>query len=116
MSEKRKTSAVITCRVTPADRERIRYAAAQCGLGPSSWMKRAVLQMTERAEARPPRQLADTEMLRKIEAHLGKIGSNLNQIARHCNTEETAPMREDINKVLKYIVVVSKKNREAIAR
>src|ERR1039457_3564597 len=81
-SQKRKVTARIAVNCTPAQKAAIMAKIDATGLSPSA-MCLAVL----RDVPLPPRRRpsVDTVLLAKILAELGKIGSNINQIAYHLN-------------------------------
>ena len=85
-TEKRKQTVIIQCRVSPAEKATIEARAKAAGMSVSQLVRSALLGY------RPPRSKADREAivglrgdLAKHRAELGKIGSNVNQIAYHLN-------------------------------
>ncbi|MBB4067424.1 plasmid mobilization protein [Gellertiella hungarica] len=85
-SERRKTTELVTIRVTPDDHARIVEAGAAHGLGPSSFARVAVCQAVGLA-APDVRRKPDPKQrdLARILGELGRIGSNVNQVARVAN-------------------------------
>lgn len=86
----------INLRLTDTQYETIRRAAGQAGLSLSEYIRRQVLKgkVTAKYEI-----VADVPELKKLIAEFGKIGSNLNQIARHFNQGgiHSQEMRQAIN-------------------
>jgi hypothetical protein len=85
-TEKRRQTAIIQCRVEPADKTTIEARAKAAGMSVSQIVRAALLGY------RPPRPKVDKEAigrlradLASVRAELGKSGSNLNQIAYHLN-------------------------------
>jgi hypothetical protein len=70
------------------------HAAADAhGLKPGVYGRRILLQALKSKMKEPPvrRRVMVREELRRLLGELGKQGSNLNQLARHCNSPSTAP-------------------------
>lgn len=82
-SEKRQRSDRVTIRFEPEEMAMLRAAADRAGLGVSSYARYAILKTPPPAGARRPQ--VDRAVLAQILGHLGKTGSNLNQIARALN-------------------------------
>lgn len=78
----RATVADLHVRLTEREREAVRFAAAQKGMAPATWVRSLV-----RAHAlrRPQWGGFERQALASVLAALGKIGSNVNQIARAMN-------------------------------
>lgn len=89
-SEKRRTSVAMSLRMSPADRERIRVAAAERGMGGSTLLRRTMLSLLNDGTPALPRRrrqpVADPAALRRILSELGRIGGNVNQMSRRVNT------------------------------
>ena len=82
-SEKRARSAHLTIRLTPEEREAIDASAEKAGLTAGSYARQVVLGApTPRQVRRPP---VERRELARLLGELGKIGSNLNQIAKSAN-------------------------------
>ena len=92
----------INLRLTDTQYEIIRKAAGLAGLSLSEYIRRQVLKgkVTAKYEI-----VADVPELKKLVAEFGKIGSNLNQIARHFNQGgiHSQEMRQAINKCIAQI-------------
>ena len=67
--------------------------ADKSGLGLAAFLRAAVLDgdAGPRAQRRPP---ADHKVLRRLLGEVGRIGNNINQIARALNSEEKANLPE----------------------
>jgi hypothetical protein len=82
-SNRRQRTASILVRLTPEERAAAEAAASRAGLSVASYARGQMLGgPPPRAARRPP---VEKEQLARILAQLGKIGSNLNQIARASN-------------------------------
>lgn len=88
-SENRKASRTISIRVDPNQEALLRLAAANRGLGTSSLLRYIALTLLENEPAMPAEQKskpqADPAELQEILGNLGKLGSNVNQIAHQVN-------------------------------
>ena len=83
-SETRQRKSVIGVRLTEEERERLIAAAEAEGVSIGAFIRARTLGNSgSRSRRRPP---ADRAELVKILAELGKIGSNVNQIARRINS------------------------------
>lgn len=82
-SEKRARTAHLTIRLTPEERASIEASAERAGLTAGSYARQTVL------GAPPPRQVrrptVEKLLLSKLLGQLGKIGGNLNQLAKATN-------------------------------
>ena len=66
--------------------------ADKAGIATAAFLRAAALgNAGPRAQRRPP---AEQQLLRQILGHLGKVGSNVNQIARQLNSGERAAVPE----------------------
>ncbi|MFZ1009511.1 MAG: plasmid mobilization relaxosome protein MobC [Candidatus Sulfotelmatobacter sp.] len=77
-SKKRKRMAMIHARVTAAEKAEVAAKAKAAG-GISALFRTAVLGY------KPPKSKTDLQAVSNVLAELGKIGSNVNQIAKHLN-------------------------------
>ncbi len=83
-SETRQRTSSVLIRFTPEEREEVEKAASQAGLTMSSYGRLQMLkEKPPRSVRRPP---VEVEAIARLLAALGKIGSNLNQIARAINS------------------------------
>lgn len=91
-SSKRQRTHQIIVRCTEDEHAAILGKADRAGLASAAFLRAAALgEAGPRAQRRPP---ADHLALRQILGHLGRIGNNLNQIARGLNTEQQASLPE----------------------
>ena len=83
-SEKRLRTQLVAVRFSPDEAARLGQHAERAGITVGSYVRSIVLAApVPRQARRPPVEL---ELLGKALAQLGKVGSNLNQIARHLNS------------------------------
>lgn len=82
-SENRQRSRIIGFRADPVERAEIEDAAERAGLTVGSYVRAMVLKKVRTAPTVKPS--FDKVLLTKILGDLGKVGSNLNQIARNLN-------------------------------
>lgn len=92
-SEKRQRDKRRSIRFTAEEFNRIATKADNSGLGFAAFMRASALDgdAGPRAQRRPP---ADHRALRELLGHVGRIGNNINQIARALNSGETASLPE----------------------
>lgn len=94
-SDKRQRNRIIPVRVSDEEGARIDEKADAAGLPAAAFMRAAALgDAGPRARRRPP---ADHVALRQLLGQLGRVGNNLNQIARALNSGEdhdAAELRE----------------------
>ena len=91
-SSKRQRTAQIVVRCTPDELTAISAKADSAGLASAAFLRAAALgNPGPRAKRRLP---ADHQTLRAILGQLGRIGGNINQIAKHLNTAQTVQLPE----------------------
>ncbi len=91
-SEQRHKSRVVPFRVSPQEYAILTHLADREGLTVGSYVRsRSLEQPTTRAVRRPT---VAVQLLGGLLAQIGKIGSNLNQIARQLNQGATLPLSE----------------------
>lgn len=96
-SESRQKQERLTVRFTPAEREQLEALADRAGLTLGSYLRsRALDTPTMRAIRRPT---AAVEVLKRLLGQVGKIGGNLNQLAKGVNRGET-PLATDLQETL----------------
>jgi len=78
-SERRQRSRTFTLRLSPQEAETIRHRAVEHGQTAAALVRSALLHI------RLPHSRIDRRELARVLAELGKIGSNVNQIAYHLN-------------------------------
>ncbi len=87
-------SELLQVRMTPSEMAQLRDHAARGGLGVSAHARQVLVQ------APPPRRRPtpslETDLLAQTLRELGKLGSNVNQIARRLNMDMAVPPREVI--------------------
>jgi hypothetical protein len=82
-SEKRQRTEVIFARVTPGEKAAVTARADRAGMATAAFMRALALNSPgPRAQRRPP---ADHKALRQLLGELGRVGNNINQIARVLN-------------------------------
>ena len=100
-SKKRKAEDSIAFRLDPETTAVVAEKAYRHGLSVGQYARALVMKDTGRGlpvlRRGPPR---DARELRRLVAHLGKIGSNLNQVARVANTPEQAVDRDALGRAL----------------
>lgn len=83
-TEKRQRSSVVGLRMTPEERAELDRRADRAGLSVAAYLRAAALgDAGPRATRKPP--IAKQELVRVL-SQLGKIGSNVNQLARAVNS------------------------------
>lgn len=82
-TENRQKSGMIGFRVSPEERAEIEMAAAASGLTVGSFVREKLLKASTTRQTRKP--ALDLILLSKLLGQLGKIGGNLNQIAKRLN-------------------------------
>jgi hypothetical protein len=91
-SDKRQRGETVTVRLSKDERAELDDLASKSGMAAGAFMRAAAFgDSGPRAQRRAP---ADQQMLRQILGHLGKVGSNVNQIARQLNAGEQAAVPE----------------------
>lgn len=91
-SQKRKRLLSIHARVTPEEKAAVLEKAKAYG-GISAMFR------TVAFEAKPPKSKVDIQAMAQLLASLGKIGSNLNQIAKHLNSGRPGDTIENLLQV-----------------
>ncbi len=82
-SDKRLREHTVTVRLSDGEREKLDELSSRSGLAVGAFMRAAAFgDSGPRAQRRPP---VDHAALRQILGHCGRIGNNLNQIAKHLN-------------------------------
>lgn len=82
-SNKRRRTVVLTARFTPEEARAVRKMAARTGFSVSALIRHALLNVPPpRARRRPS---VDHKAVAKLLGQLGKIGSNINQLAHYAH-------------------------------
>lgn len=82
-SSKRQRTKFVIARLTPDEHSAITALADKRGMSPGALVRQTLLNVPPGPNVRRP--TVDTKLLAKTLAELGKIGSNINQIAYHLN-------------------------------
>lgn len=91
-SDKRQRGDTVTVRLTKDERAALDALASRSGLAAGAFMRAATFgDAGPRAQRRPP---ADHQALRRLLGECGRIGNNLNQIARRLNVGEAIHLPE----------------------
>lgn len=91
-SDKRQRGKTVTVRLTDGEHAALDALSSRSGLAAGAFMRAAAFgEAGPRAQRRPP---ADHVALRQILGHCGRIGNNLNQIAKRLNEGGQADIRE----------------------
>jgi hypothetical protein len=102
-TEKRRRDETLTIRLTPEEKAAIETAAERMKVTPGSYARNTLLgSPIPRQGRRPP---VERRELARILGELGKIGSNLNQLARETN-EGFPPYRRELLAVLASLLPV----------
>jgi hypothetical protein len=112
-SEKRERFRHLTIRLTLVERLSIDTSAERAGMTSGSYVRRAVLGIE------PPRQVrrppVEKQELGRLLGQLGKVGSNLNQIARALH--QTSPVEAtEVRKALEGLIPVRAAILKALGR
>lgn len=92
----------ISVRCTAKEREAINEAATRAGLSIGAYLRTQALgNAGPRAVRRPP---VERKELARLLGHLGKLGSNLNQLARAFNREARPPGLDELIAMRKHLV------------
>jgi hypothetical protein len=91
-TDKRQRDKTVTVRLTKDEHDALESLSSRSGLALGAFMRAAAFGNSgPRAQRRPP---ADHQALRQILGHCGRIGNNLNQIAKHLNEGGQASLEE----------------------
>jgi hypothetical protein len=82
-SSKRQRTKFVIARLTPDEHSAITTLADKRGMSPGALIRQTLLNVPPGTNVRRP--TTDTKLLAKTLSELGKIGSNINQIAYHLN-------------------------------
>ena len=102
-----KRKSIITLRLTDTELAVLDTACRNTGLSRSEYLRQLILQRTPEIHFDV---IADMNILRKIVGEYGKIGSNLNQIAKHFNTggEHSLEITDEIRQCISEMFVLRK--------
>ena len=110
-TEQRQKSSQLAFRVSPEERAQIEAAADAAELTIGSFVRGKMLKKIVTKEVRRPS--IDREILGRALGMLGKVGSNINQIAKHLNSGGNVPNAE-IAKALNDVSFLKEKILKAI--
>ena len=99
-AEDAKTS-FISVRCTAEERAAIDEAARTAGLSVGAYLRTLALgKAGPRAVRRPP---IERKELARLLGHLGKVGSNINQLAHAFNSRGRVPALAELNRIREYV-------------
>lgn len=102
----------IAVRLTASDHDQIDAAARAAGLTVGAYMRKTALGTSgKRAKRRPTHQ---HEALARLLAEAGKIGSNVNQIAKWSNTEKLSPVLTTVRAMERDLALLRSSLMEAL--
>lgn len=91
-TDKRQRGVTVTVRLTADERARLEELSSRSGLAAGAFMRAATFgNPGPRAQRRPP---ADHVALRQLLGELGRVGNNINQIARAMNNGDPPDVPE----------------------
>ena len=112
-TETRRRRGTLSVRVTPEEKDALTQNAARAGLPVGAYARQVLLNVP------PPRQLrrpqAEFRDIAKMLAEVGKIGSNVNQIARKLNSGES-PERTAITDAARAVISIRDRLLSAMGR
>lgn len=113
-SDKRQRNKRFSMRLMDDEFNRIAAKADKAGLAFTAFMRAAALDgdAGPRAQRRPP---ADHKALRQLLGEVGRIGNNINQIARALNTGEKANL-PDLQQALRAYIDIRNRIFEALGK
>lgn len=112
-SESRQKGRVLSVRVSEAEHQTVEALAQRAGLTTGSYVRSRVLEKpTTRAIRRP---VPEVQKLSKLLADLGRIGSNINQLARRANSGDT-PLAGDIREALAACRQIAEQAKDTLDR
>jgi len=97
-SESRKTSKILSFRLTPDEHQQLIAVSSVSGLGLPTFVRRAALQAAALPiptyEGKTPNKTAADYT--KILGAIGKLGNNLNQLSRLANSKKSLPEQKEL--------------------
>jgi hypothetical protein len=104
----------IAVRLTDDDHSFLEQTAKEAGLSVGAFLRTIALGTAgARAVKRPP---IDRKQLAKLLGEIGKLGSNVNQIAKWANTDRAAPSRAEIARMCEDIAAMRAEVMKALDR
>lgn len=104
----------IAVRVTEGDRDRIDAAAGQAGLSIGGYLRALALGSAGVRAVKRPR--VEKEQLARILGEIGKLGSNVNQLAKWSNTERSAASQAELTQMRADIAAMRAEVMKALDR
>ena len=109
----RQQTARVTFRLIPELHQKLIHEAEAASLTVGSLVKSRLFgEAANIMKTKPARPATDIEELRKILGQLGKLGSNLNQIARSLNKNNSNFEQRELNRMRIELVII----REAVMK
>ncbi|MFQ3621923.1 MAG: plasmid mobilization relaxosome protein MobC [Acetobacteraceae bacterium] len=91
-TDRRQRNVTVTVRLTADERARLEELSSRAGYAAGAFMRAAAFgEAGPRAQRRPP---ADHVAIRKLLGELGRVGNNINQIARAVNADQSVNVPE----------------------
>ncbi len=104
----------IAVRLTDDDHSFLEQSAKEAGLSVGAFLRTIALGTAgARAVKRPP---IERKQLAKLLGEIGKLGSNVNQIAKWANTDRAAPSRAEIARMCEDIAAMRAEVMKALDR
>lgn len=91
-SEKRKKTTSLVVRLSPAEHDKIKKKAKKLGVTVSAFLRVQALENASADTLLAP--TVDQKLLGKVSAQLGRIGSNVNQMAKRLNSGHQVAAKE----------------------
>lgn len=119
-SETRRATKIVTIRLTPEEHAQITAAGAERGYGPSTFARVAVAEALglPRPKVRRKRDALDVAVAKAL-GELGRIGNNVNQLARVANARGELPtvaavatMRQEVEELTRAILSLRETSSE----
>jgi hypothetical protein len=105
---------LIPVRCTAEERAAIKAVADKAGLSVGAFLRAAALgDAGPRAVRRPP---IERKELARLLGHLGKVGSNLNQLAHAFNSRGRVPALAELNLIRRHVVELRDALMKALGR
>ena len=105
---------LIPVRCTAVERAAIKAVADKAGLSVGAFLRAAALgDAGPRAVRRPP---IERKELARLLGHLGKVGSNLNQLAHAFNSRGRVPGLAELNDIRRHVVELRDALMKALGR
>jgi hypothetical protein len=109
-----RTKLIPPIRCTEQERVAIKAAADQAGLSVGAFLRASALGSAgPRAVRRPP---IERKELARLLGHLGKVGSNLNQLAHAFNRDAKVPGLSELKAIRLYVIELRDAVMEALGR